>query len=125
MRLSSADIEHGYALACQTVVEGDVEIHVPPQEKIERRLTTDRVVAEITARRNTNTLRSKLYVEFMSSSPLPAWMTRLTTGHACRRSSTAAHFEYVTCSLALLQTDGGILREGDWNVTADYRTLRM
>src|SRR3990172_6656785 len=48
LRLSPADVEQGYALACQSVVEGDVSIHVPPQEKIERRLTTDRVVAEVT-----------------------------------------------------------------------------
>src|SRR5512139_1388639 len=48
LRLSPDDIEQGYALACQTVVEGDVKIVVPPQEKIERRLTTDRTVAEIT-----------------------------------------------------------------------------
>ena len=42
LRLSPDDVEQGYALACQTVVEGDVAIYVPPQEKIERRLTTDR-----------------------------------------------------------------------------------
>lgn len=48
LRLSPADIEQGFALACQTVVEDDVSIYVPPQEKIERRLTTDRVVAEVT-----------------------------------------------------------------------------
>ncbi len=48
LRLSAEDIEMGYALACQTVIEGDVSITVPPQEKIERRLTTDRTVAEVT-----------------------------------------------------------------------------
>ena len=48
LRLSAEDIANGYALACQTVIEGDVEITIPPQEKIERRLTTDRTVAEVT-----------------------------------------------------------------------------
>ena len=48
LRLSAEDVAQGYALACQTVVEGDVLVHVPPQEKIERRLTTDRTVAEVT-----------------------------------------------------------------------------
>ena len=47
LRLSPTDVDQGYALACQTVVEGNVAIYVPPQEKIERRLTTDRVVAEV------------------------------------------------------------------------------
>ncbi|MEK6754045.1 MAG: 2Fe-2S iron-sulfur cluster binding domain-containing protein, partial [Chloroflexota bacterium] len=48
LRLSEVDIDQGYALACQTVIEGEVSIYIPPQEKIERRLTTDRVVAEVT-----------------------------------------------------------------------------
>jgi uncharacterized 2Fe-2S/4Fe-4S cluster protein (DUF4445 family) len=48
LRLSPANIEQGYALACQTVIEGNASINVPPQEKIERQLTTDRVVAEVT-----------------------------------------------------------------------------
>ena len=30
LRLSQSDIEAGYALACQTVVEGDATIEVPP-----------------------------------------------------------------------------------------------
>src|SRR5262245_16335457 len=47
LRLSAADVAAKYALACQSVVEGDVSVSVPPQEKIERRLTTDRVVAEV------------------------------------------------------------------------------
>ena len=41
LRLTSDDLAAGYALACQTVVEGDAVITVPPQEKIERRLVTD------------------------------------------------------------------------------------
>ncbi len=48
MRLSAADVEAGYALACQTVVEGDATIAVPPQEKIERLLETDKTAAKLT-----------------------------------------------------------------------------
>ena len=48
VRLSPEDVENGWALACQTVVEGDATVLVPPQEKIERRLTTDRTVADVT-----------------------------------------------------------------------------
>jgi len=49
LRLSAADVEAGYALACQTVVEGDVSVVVPPVEQIERRLTTDHIAPEIVA----------------------------------------------------------------------------
>ena len=41
-------VEDGYALACQSVVEGDAAIYVPLQEKIDRNLTTDRIAAEVT-----------------------------------------------------------------------------
>jgi uncharacterized 2Fe-2S/4Fe-4S cluster protein (DUF4445 family) len=34
----------GYALACQSVIEGDVHVVIPPQERIERRLTSVRVL---------------------------------------------------------------------------------
>ena len=35
MRLSTKDVEKGYAIACQTVVEGNLDVLVPPQEKIQ------------------------------------------------------------------------------------------
>ncbi len=49
VRLSAQDVAAGWALACQTVVEGDVVVEVPPQEKVERRLTTDRTAAPVEA----------------------------------------------------------------------------
>lgn len=42
IRLSAEDLEQGYALACQTVVEGDLTISIPEQELIARRLITDK-----------------------------------------------------------------------------------
>jgi ferredoxin len=47
LRLSQDDLKSGYALACQSVVEGDLYVVIPPQEKIERRLTTDLTVSKI------------------------------------------------------------------------------
>ncbi len=47
IRLSSEDVAAGYALACQTVVEGDVWVTVPPQEVIERRLVTHKAAARV------------------------------------------------------------------------------
>jgi uncharacterized 2Fe-2S/4Fe-4S cluster protein (DUF4445 family) len=47
LRLSRQDLERGYALACQSVVEADVSVTVPPQEKVERRLSTERTAAEV------------------------------------------------------------------------------
>jgi uncharacterized 2Fe-2S/4Fe-4S cluster protein (DUF4445 family) len=47
LRLTSDDLAAGYALACQTVVEGDAVITIPPQEKIERRLVTDKTAKKV------------------------------------------------------------------------------
>jgi uncharacterized 2Fe-2S/4Fe-4S cluster protein (DUF4445 family) len=48
LRLTSDDLAAGYALACQTVVEGDAVVTIPPQEKIERRLVTDKTATKVT-----------------------------------------------------------------------------
>lgn len=47
LRLSDQDVADGYALACQTVVTSDVRVTIPVQEQVKRRLTSDRIVAEI------------------------------------------------------------------------------
>ena len=47
LRLSDNDLVAGYALACQAVIEGDATITIPPQEKIERRLVTDKTAARV------------------------------------------------------------------------------
>jgi uncharacterized 2Fe-2S/4Fe-4S cluster protein (DUF4445 family) len=119
LRLSEADVAQGYALACQTVVEDDVAIYVPLQEKIERRLTTDRVVAEITIPEEYEYLQHQT-VRRIHLELTPPSMDDQTDDWA--RLQTALRlqhrFENVTCSLSLLQRMGDILREGNWNVTA-------
>jgi uncharacterized 2Fe-2S/4Fe-4S cluster protein (DUF4445 family) len=47
LRLAAEDVAQGFALACQSVVEGDTTVNVPPQEMIERRLATDRAMVEV------------------------------------------------------------------------------
>ena len=114
LRLSTEAIEQGFALACQTVVEGDVSIYIPPQEKIERKLTTDRVVAEVTVPEgyeylNDQTVR-RIHLELTPPSmddQTDDW-SRLQTAFRLGQ-----RFEHVTCSLSLLQRMGDILRAGD------------
>jgi uncharacterized 2Fe-2S/4Fe-4S cluster protein (DUF4445 family) len=45
LRLSPADLDAGFALACQTVIEGDLRVTIPPAETVSRLLVTDRVAA--------------------------------------------------------------------------------
>ena len=119
LRLSSEDVAAGFALACQSVVEADVAITVPPQEKIERRLTTDRVVAEVTVPPGYDPVQVQATRRVTLTLPSPSmddqtddW-SRLQT--ALRQQAGIDHMQV---SLPLLRRIGSILREGDWRVTA-------
>jgi uncharacterized 2Fe-2S/4Fe-4S cluster protein (DUF4445 family) len=134
LRLKPEDVAQGYALACQSIVECDTTVIVPPQEAVERRLVTDRIVSEVAApadynyRLSQNSRRfnltlsppslddqtddwSRLQValrqaigESGSSLPVPV---------ADNGGTPVAH-----TSLRLLRGLGRLLRQGDWQVTA-------
>ncbi|MBI2331629.1 MAG: DUF4445 domain-containing protein [Chloroflexi bacterium] len=123
LRLSPVDIEQGYALACQSIVEGDIAIYVPPQEKIERRLTTDRVVAEVTVPADYEYSFAQT-VRRLHLTLNPPSMDDQTDDWA--RLQTAFRLQHqierLTCSVGLLRKMGYVLREGDWKVTAIIET---
>jgi len=119
IRLSEEDLDQGYALACQTVVEGDIRVSVPKQEKIERLLTTDRTAAAITVPKGYDSNLDQVIQAFPLTLTPPDmsdqtddW-SRLSTG-----LRQQAGLENVQVSLPLLQRIGIILREVDWEVTA-------
>ena len=117
LRLSNEDIESGYALACQTVVEGDVLVYVPPQEKIERRLTTDLTVAEVIVpdgydfRKIQSIQRVRLTLNPPSMDDQTDDLSRLLT------SLRKLGYENVTVSLPILRKLGKQLRDNNWQVT--------
>jgi len=119
LRLSEQALEQGYALACQTVVEGDARLFVPAQEKIERRLTTDRVAAEVRVPSDYVFLEHQRLTRVTLALGAPTmedqrddW-SRLET--ALRSQSG---IERLDCSLSLLRKIGETLRAGEWQVTA-------
>ncbi len=119
LRLSPEDIDKGYALACQSVIEGDAEITVPPQEKIERRLTTDRTVAEVSVPAGYNARESQT-IRRVNLTLTPPSMDDQTDDWS--RLQTAIRKEagvtQLRASLEMLRELGTILRESDWQVTA-------
>ncbi len=119
LRLSSEDVDLGFALACQTVVEGDVRVIIPPQEKIERRLTTDRIVVEITAPEGYDPLVSQT-VRRVNLTLSPPSMEDQTDDWARLQAALRrqAGVDEVQVSLPLLRNMGETLRQGDWQVTA-------
>jgi uncharacterized 2Fe-2S/4Fe-4S cluster protein (DUF4445 family) len=119
LRLSSEDVEQGFALACQTVVEGDAAIYVPPQEKIERKLTTDRVVGEVTVPEGYDYLKDQT-VRRIHLELTPPSMDDQTDDWSRLQIALKlqANISKVNISLGLLQTIGNVLRADEWKVTA-------
>lgn len=119
LRLSAEDIANGYALACQTVVEGDVTVFIPPQEKIERRLTTDLTVAEVTVPVGYNPQldqtihRVTLQLKEPSMDDQTDDLSRLLTALKQQKG-----FDQVQISLSVMRKMGSVLRNGNWLVTA-------
>lgn len=119
LRLVAEDIAQGYALACQTVIEGDVSIHVPPQEQLERRLTTDRTVAEVAVPAGYDPQIAQP-VRRLHLTLTPPSMDDQTDDwnrlQLALRQQTGSESPQI--SLALLRKLGRIVRQGNWHVTA-------
>lgn len=118
LRLSAESIAEGYALACQSVIEGNVKIEIPPQEKIERHLTTDRTAAEVQIPegydyRQSQTIRRVLLTL------TPPDMDDQTDDWSRLLRALRQHngYETVNISLEQLRSLGGIVRQSDWQVT--------
>jgi len=119
LRLSTDDVAQGFALACQSVIEGDIAVTIPPQEKIERRLTTDRTAIEVTVPADYDPSYSQT-VRRISLRLAPPRMDDQTDDWSRLKTALRqkAGIEDIRISLNLLQKLGGILREKDWQVTA-------
>src|SRR3970282_31087 len=119
LRLSQEDIDKGFALACRSVVEGDISVVVPPQEKIERLLTSDRTVAEVSVPAGYN-FRLDQPIQRVRVSMTPPDMSDQTDDLS--RFKTALRqqtgIEDIRVSLVQLQKIAEIFRQEDWRVTA-------
>jgi len=126
-RLSPEDVAAGYALACQTTVEGDVVIVIPPQEKIERRLKEGKRAAKVALpfpydlhdqplRKYAVTLEPpSLQDQTDDWSRLQRELARLYPPLPPRRRGGEGGG--VQASLPVLRKLGRALREGEWTVT--------
>ncbi len=119
LRLSAEDVAGGYALACQSVVEGDVSIHVPPQEQLERRLTTDRTVAEVTVPAGYDPdVAQPVRRAFLTLTP-PSMDDQTDDWSRFQRAlRQQTGIEAPQISLGLLRKLGRIVRKSNWQVTA-------
>jgi uncharacterized 2Fe-2S/4Fe-4S cluster protein (DUF4445 family) len=121
MRLSQEDVDQGYALACQTVLEGDLTVVVPPQEKIQQRLVTGQSAADVAVPPDYD-FHSDQTIQRISLELNPPSMDDQTSDWA--RLKTSLHHQIglskFTISLPVLQKLPGALREGEWKITIVY-----
>ena len=122
LRLSARDLEQGYALACQTVIESDLVVTIPPQEEITRHLTTEKTAAKISppfaynARTDQNVRKYFLEIAAPSFDNNTDDWTRLR--QALRASAGEAFPQNITAPLTTLRKMSRVLRQDNWRVTA-------
>ena len=118
MRLSAEDVEQGYAIACQTIIEGDLTVIVPPQEKIQQHLTTGQSAADVSVPSgydhhiNQTVHRIPVTLKHPSMEDQTSDWARLKTALLMETGLTE-----LSISLPVLQILPAVLREGDWKVT--------
>ncbi|MCB2179833.1 DUF4445 domain-containing protein [bacterium] len=119
LRLSAEDIGAGYALACQSIIEEDTVIYVPPQEKVERRLVTDLTArkVEIPAGYDHRTQQTIQRINLTITQPSLEDQTD-DWSRLQRELRQVANIENIQISLSVLRQIGTILRDGDWEVSA-------
>lgn len=119
LRLNPVDLEAGYALACQTVIEGDAVVVLLPPEKIERHLSTDKTAAKVTLPFN-YVARSMQPVRAFVLTIDPPDMADQTDDWSRLKRALAAQHEVTELSadLPVLRQIGPTLRQQHWHVTA-------
>lgn len=119
LRLSAEDTAVGFALACQSVIEGDVRVTVPPQEAIARKLTGDRAATVVSVPAGYDPAQDQTIHRYCLTLTPPSmddqtddW-SRLQT--ALRHT---ASMDAVTAALPTLRSMSKTLRAAGWQVTA-------
>ena len=116
-RLSPADVEAGYALACQTTIEGDVVILIPPQEKIERRLKESKRAAKV-ALPFPYDLHDQPLRKYAITLEPPSLQDQTDDWSRLQRALARRYgLRGLPASLPVLRKLGRALREGEWTVT--------
>lgn len=119
MRLSAVDLEHGYALACQTVVEGDLEVFVPPQEEITRHLTTEKTAAKVSLPFEYDWRTHQTVGKYSVEIPPPDLSDNTDDLARLERELGRQHsLRVLQTPLPVLRTLARTLRDADWRVTA-------
>ena len=123
IRLSTEDLEAGYALACQSVVEGDLKISIPEQELIARRLTTDKSARKVVVpldydpEKLQSVRLRKIHLDPPTLDDSIDDLTRFKRGLA------ETGYPDVIIPLSVLRRIGDVLRDSEWQPNVLLDTL--
>ena len=120
VRLTPGDVEQGYALACQTVIESDVTIYVPPQNEIlarpEAASLAGKAAPEVVA---CDHARAPWVVKYHLVIEPPSLADNTTDLERVARELSRQHgLRELDTTLPVLRKLAGVLREANWDVTA-------
>jgi len=129
-RLTTADLAAGYALACQAVIESDAVVTIPPQEKVERRLITDKTATKITLPFIYDPARHQPMRLFTITMEPPSMADQTDDWSRLKRAleqelgirkqeagNLIANFKNLIADLPTLRRLGQVLREANWTVS--------
>ncbi len=123
VRLSPDDLADGYVLACQAVVEGDAVVTIPPQEKIERLLVTDKTATKVRLPFVYDPAQQQSVRLFPLTLDPPNMDDQTDDWSRLKRAMTKHYgLSGLRTNLSTLQNLGPTLRKFNWNVTAIVET---
>jgi uncharacterized 2Fe-2S/4Fe-4S cluster protein (DUF4445 family) len=115
IRLTAEDMAVGYALACQTVIEGDITITIPEQERIERRLTTDKSARKIELPFPYDPATMQSVQAFQVNLSSPSLKDNMDDLSRLEKALAVKGFTSITVPLPTLRRLGTILRDSEWS----------
>jgi len=120
-RLTSTELEQGYALACQTLAQSDLTVFIPPQEEmIVRKLPSERRPAETITLPTpcdwqSNPSVRQLHLEI----PPPSLADNTTDFERLKRELNRQHdVGELVANLPVVRRLARTLRDAEWDVTA-------
>lgn len=114
IRLNTDDLDSGWALACQTLIEGDAVISIPEQERIERRLVTEQTARAIELPFDYIPAEIQSIQTHQLSLTPPTLDDSQDDQARLQGGLQELGYHPVEFSLPLLQRIGSVLRESDW-----------
>jgi len=118
-RLSQTELEQGYALACQAVVESDLTVFIPPQEVILRALPSEKEARKvITLPMECDWRENPIRSFFLEIEP-PSLADNTTDLERLQRELARQHgIRGLVADLPTIKKLPRTLRDADWRVTA-------